>query len=151
MNRYVGTEKMDPDSLMPRRLPMVMMTMKSRPMTTLRLRIWGAGLMMADASLVLPATARAEVTANEPGRDRDGHGHDVVDEQRRRRHQPRYLPQVALADVVRPAPIWIRMDYLAVAEGDEVSSSATARAMKKETLRALLPATTRTTRAASVA
>src|SRR5205823_6557046 len=53
------------------------------------------------------------------GRDRHGHGQDVVDEQRRAGDQRRVLPEILAADDVGTAAAGIGKDRLAVGRDDD--------------------------------
>ena len=94
----MGIANTVPDSRAPRRFATV-----TRPTNTID---------RSDPMLVRPRDRRPD--REDPGHDRDDHGHHVVEEERGRRHQPRQGTEVLLAHDVGPAAARVRPDRLAV-------------------------------------
>ena len=103
---YVGTAKMRPDSLMPRRFASADEHDQHEP--------------ERDAVLLRgPWNCRDRDDRGDAGRDRHRDGEDVVDEQRRARDQRRVLAEVLAADDVAAAAARVGEDRLAVRRDDD--------------------------------
>ena len=100
MKKYVGTAKIRPDSLMPRRLPSAMSAMNATEMCTRQAKSTGDG--------------RHE--RRSPGRDGHRNSERVVGEQRDAGDLGRQDPEVVARDDVCAAAVGVGLDRLAVGE-----------------------------------
>ena len=98
MKMYVGPAKRRPDSRMPRRLPIMRMATKPEAQHD-----W----------VEAPVRQRGRDGCN-AGRDADGDGQHVVDQQRGRGDERRQPAKVLLRDDVRAAAARVRVNRLAI-------------------------------------